>query len=176
MIRGKYVVGHTVHTDFESIGIEHPEDKIIDVTQWVGLLAPRYIIAWLQAKSRMKSLNVIKPRCWCPKSHFVFYDNWCNSYYFRLPVLRKALGLGAGSKPTVSLQRMTKALLCEDIQTGAHSSLEDAWATMRLFLLSLDPSKIPANVVLPPGRRRNRPFKWVAKTSNDRRTTTSNNG
>ena len=60
---------------------------------------------------------------------------------------------------------MTKALLCEDIQTGAHSSLEDAWAMIRLF--SLKPSKIPVNVILPLRKRKKSPFKWVVTTSMD---------
>ena len=86
--------------------------------------------------------------------------------FFRLAALREALCLGAGCSFSVSLQRMTKALLCEDIQTGAHSSLENAWAMIRLF--SLKPSKIPVNVILLPlGKRKKQPFKWVATTSMD---------
>jgi len=65
--------------------------------------------------------------------------------------------LGSEGGPVISLKRMTKALLMRDIQTGPHCSFEDAWATMELFKLSLDPSQVTHQVVIPPKEPKDRP-------------------
>ena len=51
---------------------------------------------------------------------------------FYMP-LRRGTGLSANERQAVSLKKLAKCVLKQDIQTGAHSATEDATATMLLY-------------------------------------------
>ena len=72
-------------------------------------------------------------------------NEWSLRLMFRLQSVRNILGVADCGSP-ISLKRMTKALLQEDIQVGPHCSFEDAWATMRIFKVSLAPHLIKHEV------------------------------
>ena len=74
-----------------------------------------------------------------PESIDVRVIYWHLLYYFRMPPVRELLGQKPGGKDVVGLAKMTKRLFGEDIQTKEHCSVEDAWATMKVFKLAWEP-------------------------------------
>jgi len=139
-----------------------PYSKILDYrTQYSGILphhmtnATPFSVAQRQIRGIISGKNVVGHTL---SSDFkaIGFDHPADKTVdiSRLKSLRNLLGLKGDL--VLSLKRMTKALLMRDIQTGPHCSHEDAWATMELFKLSLDPSQVTHQVVIPPKEPKDR--------------------